>query len=130
MSDYDLSPADCPRFRCDVNGWTEISEVSDTLADHARRKHDDVVPTQPVSYEAPTLPCPWCGLLVERIERGGYVREYCCKAHKTAYNNALSKLTILTAHLIRTPGALQAWSQHGVNPSLGVKSDGRVPGEG
>ena len=108
--------------------------MSDTPADHARRhhrgKHDDaVLPTQPVSYEALTLPCPWCGQLVERIERGGYVREFCCRAHKTAYNNALSKLSLFTARLMRTPGALQAWSLHGVNPSPGVKSDGRVLGE-
>lgn len=65
---------------------------------------------------APVSPCPWCGANVMRIERGGHVKEFCSKAHKNAYNAALTKLAIFSARLMRTPGELKTWSLCGVNP--------------
>ena len=72
-------------------------------------------------------PCPWCGFPVNRIERGGHTREFCSKSHKTAYNNALSKLSIICARLIRTSGALKTWAQGGVNPSPNAEDGSQRP---
>ena len=49
------------------------------------------------SHEPAAGPCPWCGAPVVRIKRGGYVKEFCSKAHKTDYKNALSKLSVIYA---------------------------------
>ena len=67
--------------------------------------------------EIPVLPCAWCSKPVQRIEHGGRIKEFCCKKHKTAFNNSLSKLSIATARLMRTPGALRTWAEGRVNPS-------------
>ncbi len=78
----------------------------------------------------PTSPCPWCAGPVERIARGGYVREFCSKAHKTCYNNALTKLSIAHARMLRTPGALKTWSLGGVNPWPRSNSVSEAPKRG
>ncbi len=86
-----------------------------------------VSPAHSNSPAAQVLPCPWCGAPVARIKRGGYVREFCSKAHKTDYNNALSKLSIVYARLLRTPGALKKWSVRGVNPWQDANSAPEAP---
>ena len=67
--------------------------------------------------EIPVLPCPWCSRPVQRVEQGGRTKEFCNKKHKTAFNNSLTKLSIATARLMWTPGALRTWAEGGVNPS-------------
>ena len=66
--------------------------------------------TTPDRSTAPILPCPWCGALVERIERGGHIRRFCPNTnHRSSYNSAMRKVALWYAELISTPGALQHW---------------------
>ena len=82
----------------------------------------------PDNSDVPTVTsCPWCGAPVVRIQRGGYVKEFCSKAHKTDYKNALSKLSIIYARMLRTPGALQAWSLRGGTPWPSANSVPEAP---
>ena len=93
---------------------SDIDAVADAAVATASRPKR---PTEAVPAEIVKLPCPWCSKMVQRTTRGGQRREFCRKAHKVSYNNALSKLSIYAARLMRTPGALRTWTEARVNPS-------------
>ena len=101
------------RQRIVAKGRTLSAEEVEAL--YAARKAKRPVEADPAGI--PVLPCPWCSKPVQRIEHGGRIKEFCCKKHKTAFNNSLSKLSIATARLMRTPGALRTWAEGRVNPS-------------
>ena len=101
------------RERIVAEGRTLTAEEVEAL--YAARK----TKAEAALAEIPVLPCPWCSRPVQRIEHGGRIKEFCSKRHKTAFNNSLSKLSIATARIMRTPGALRTWAQGGVNPVSG-----------
>ena len=107
-----------------------ISEVATERSGNrqvADLRLEDIPAKATQEQPAPMLPCPWCGAPVVRIKRGGYVKEFCSKAHKTDYKNALSKLSVAHARILRTPGALKTWSLYGGTPWRGANSVSEAP---
>ena len=82
----------------------EVEEVREARVTVAERR------SRLSASERPVLPCPWCGVPVERVERGGHVRRFCPSTnHRSLYNSAMRRVALWYAELITTPGALQKW---------------------